>query len=53
MGRSIEAVQLEQELTHLFHETTYRVVKHPCRGNTAATTTIFWSLEVDGAFLSP
>ena len=29
MGRSIEAVQLEQELTHLFHETTYRVVKHP------------------------
>lgn len=32
MGRSAEAVQLEQELTRLFHETTYRVVKTPCRG---------------------
>lgn len=32
MGRSAEAVQLEQELTLLFYETTYRVVKTPCRG---------------------
>ena len=32
MGRSVEAIQLEQELTRLFHETTYRVVKTPCRG---------------------
>ena len=32
MGRSAEAVQLEKELTRLFYETTYRVVKTPCRG---------------------
>lgn len=32
MGHSTETVQLEQELMCLFHETTYRVVKTPCRG---------------------
>ena len=32
MVRSVEAIQMEQELTRLFHETTYRVVKTPCRG---------------------
>lgn len=32
MSRSAEITQLEQEMTRLFHERTYRVVKTPCRG---------------------